>query len=211
VITSSGIGVWPDVDPSKQHGNDRSNSSDDVVYGGAPSLFDIGTGLSRTARFAGQTKIWYNVLAHVLTVADLLPENFRFYGLIHDAAESIVGDQVTTWKNLMTKADENVVMGRICHSLGVEFPFPREIQDQVDWADRACLRAEAEVLGHGDAQHDYFINVCPEVPRAYELTGIRSQVPCGDWLEYGRGGDLYESEVRAAMKVAVGLGGVGVG
>lgn len=200
MITTTGQSVWPD--DTIEHGNPRSNSVVDASYqGGAPSLFDIGTGLSRTPRFAGQTKKFYTVLAHVLTCADLVPDELRVYALLHDAAEAVVGDQVSTWKNPMTKADEQVIMARICAEHGIEFPFPPDVQEVVDWADRATLRAEAFVLGHGEPNHDYFVNVCPFVQGAYDITAKRA-LTVMSLVPYGFGGDLYRVEVHAALQMA---------
>jgi 5'-deoxynucleotidase YfbR-like HD superfamily hydrolase len=166
----------------------------------APSLFDIGNGLARMPRFAGQTKTWYPVLAHVINAASMLPVELAIYGLLHDAAESIVGDQVTTWKNPETKRDEAIVMERICQEHGIEWPWPEDIQEQVDHADLALLKAEAVLLGHHRTEAFDF---APFDADAFRLTAeaISRDVP---WLEYGVGGEFYESAFQAAMMLANG-------
>lgn len=141
MITIQGQAVFPDTDE-------------------APSLYSIGYGLARTARFAGQTKIWYPVLAHIYSVASIVSSAAEIHALLHDAAESVVGDQVTTWKNEDTKLDENIIIRRIYRNLGLT--YPREGTDvaiEVKIADAACLAAEAKVLGHSMPNHPHFEQV----------------------------------------------------
>lgn len=200
MITTTGQSVWP----SRDMRYESSALSDSAVSGGAPSLFDIGTGLSRTVRFAGQTRHWYSVLQHALTVASLLPDHLRIYGLLHDAAESVVGDQVTTWKNHLTRSDEDEILERICLSIGVQWPWPNDVVDQVRWADLAALRAEALVLEHGEPYGDFFVNHCPFVPAAISMTSRHLKGGPEYWTAYGYGGARYEAEVNGALLAARG-------
>jgi len=174
--------------------------------GGCPSIFDIGTGLSRTPRFAGQTKIWYPVLAHVMTVADLLPDHLKIYGLLHDAGEAVVGDQVSTWKNDATSRDEDVILFRVSQMLGIEYPWGDEIWRQVKIADRMALRAEASILGHAEPNHPSFL-ACEKSSIAEQRTAERCLTRANQWTEYGYGGDLYERAVNFALTFSDRKGG----
>lgn len=122
--------------------------------GVAPSLYDIGWGLARTARFAGQTKKWYSVLPHTYVVAHLVPKEHELDAMLHDASEVIIADQVSTWKNEWTKADERAIQGRIYSSLGKPYDFNEDIIKKADLHARA---AEAELLGHPNAA--FFLEV----------------------------------------------------
>lgn len=147
MITISGIEVMPGT-------------------GIVPSLYDIGWGLARTGRFASQTKTWYSVLPHVYAVASLVSDKARPYALLHDAAESVVGDQVATWKNDLTKESENEILSAIYADMNLSEPS-QEILDEVLCADLVCRAAEAELLGHAEANHPHFQDIRDKYPELY--------------------------------------------
>lgn len=68
----------------------------------APTLEDIGLGLSRQPRFTGQTRVWFSVLDHSFFVHDMAateaPE-VQLAVLLHDAHESLTGDVPTGFKS----------------------------------------------------------------------------------------------------------------
>lgn len=138
--------------------------------GRAPDLYSIGYGLARTARFAGQTKIWYSVLAHVHSVSSIVSPENKIHALLHDAAESIVGDQVSTWKNKETKADENLILALIYRDLteDLDIEYPPEMPEEVAMADAACLAAEALLLGHNAPNHPHFTAIREAEPFLYQ-------------------------------------------
>lgn len=125
--------------------------------GSAPSLYDVGWGLARTARFAGQTKVWYSVLPHVFAVADIVSPDAKLHALLHDAAEAVLGDQVATWKNEVTKADEREILRVLYADLGLDWDLiPKDVADEVHAADIACRSAEALLLGHSTPNASFF-------------------------------------------------------
>lgn len=137
MITASGAQIFP---PTSEH-----------YTGDSPSLSDIAAGLGRTARFAGQTKLYWTVLAHTFVVAKLVPAEYRIHALLHDAAEAIVGDVPSTWKHGLTSNDEAHILRMIYEDLGID--GPTDVQQQVvKEVDLACLAAEAHVLGHAQAE-----------------------------------------------------------
>lgn len=118
---------------------------------GAPTLREIGIGLGRQPRFCGQTREYYNVLAHSIVVASLTPPEWRPQALLHDAHEAVLGDTVTTWKTLERHVLEDRLQARILERLGLAAPTEegaRLIKD----ADLQALAAEAHVLGHAKAE-----------------------------------------------------------
>ena len=133
----------------------------------SPSMYSIGWGLSGTARFAGQTRIWYPVLAHMICAYRMSSQAAGALALLHDAAESIVGDQVTTWKNDLTKQDEDMLLERILDRLGL---VVTELEwEEVRRVDAALLAAEALLLGHSDPDHPHFKIVREELPELYQI------------------------------------------
>lgn len=131
MITYTACDVWPHI--------------------GAPDVRSIAVGLGRIPRFAGQTRHFYPVLAHVQVVAAILPPPLRVHGLLHDAAESCLGDVPTTWKTDDRQHTEEVLTTRIYRSLGLLEPegFSETLLKQ---ADAAALAAEAHVCGHAAAE-----------------------------------------------------------
>ena len=104
---------------------------------GAPALEDIAVGLGRICRFGGQCGQFYPVLLHSFVVADLLPDALRVYGLLHDAAEVLIGDIPRPMKLAPMKRLELHLQARILHSLGLVWPT----RDQIAALKRADNRA----------------------------------------------------------------------
>lgn len=132
----------------------------------APDLMSIGWGLARTARFAGQTLIWYPVLPHVYSVTDLVSEEFKIEALLHDAPEAILGDRVSTWKTDAMETQEKLLLDSIYESLGLN--IIAEMSEEVRNADLACRAAEATLLGHAEADHPHFADIRKDLPELYE-------------------------------------------
>lgn len=186
----------------------RSGKSVFPGDGNCPTLYDIGWGLARTARFAGQTKTWYTVLPHVYTVAALTTTNEgRLHALLHDSAESIVGDQVTTWKNHLTQESEDEILDLLYLSLDID-PSRRNAQDmiaEVKAADLCALAAEAFILGHSDPDHPHFQEVrmaySEMYNRAVDLTRIRVQIYTPEYcvVDTNARAKFFESEVTKAI------------
>lgn len=69
------------------------------------AIQDIAWGLSHQCRFNGQTRQFYSVAAHSVSVADRLYENgnpdLALTGLLHDASEAYIGDLPSPVKWLM--------------------------------------------------------------------------------------------------------------
>lgn len=186
MITQSGVSVWPKG--SKYY-------SETAV----PSLEDIGWGLGRIVRFGGQTKQWYNVLLHSITVSKIVTDpRAYYYALLHDAPEAIVSDVVSTWKGQEAKERENELLELITLSLAdqysLEWPWPEHVVDVVAEADHVALAAEAHVLGHAQAQkwwprHRYADN--PRFHLAEDLTREYEKQAVLYVLEPKRGSGLY--------------------
>lgn len=119
---------------------------------GVPSLRDIGQGLGRISRFAGQTEEWYPVLGHVLTTATIVPPIAAIYGLMHDAPESMMSDIPTPWKSPAQRELEHKLYERMCKAYGIPWPIAPEIQEMVEEADYQALLAEAVILRHKNPQ-----------------------------------------------------------
>ena len=144
----------------------------------APSLEAIALGLARRPRFAGQTSRPFNVLAHSFLVADLIEDpTVKVHGLLHDAAEAIVGDIPSTWKTEADVDREVEIICRIYKSLGLELPTVEE-DGTVAFADHLALQAEATLLmpdaiaDCGTGEIPRLMNCDPAVKKAADWIAI---------------------------------------
>lgn len=69
------------------HHFDYRNISHDAIC-----IEDIATGLSNTCRFAGQLPEFYSVAQHSVHVSQIVPPEFAFEALMHDAPEAWCND-----------------------------------------------------------------------------------------------------------------------
>ena len=119
---------------------------------------DIALGLSRVARWNGQTRgRWpYTVAQHSLLVEQLsarfrprMPRDWRLTALLHDGAEYVIGDLITPFKAAVGedyKALERRLMTAIYLRFGLPARPPQELARLIKRADRAAAYLEATQL-----------------------------------------------------------------
>jgi 5'-deoxynucleotidase YfbR-like HD superfamily hydrolase len=131
---------------------------------------DIAHGLSRVARWNGQTHgDWpFSVAQHCLLVEDLiailspgLDRRWRLAALLHDAPEYVVGDLISPFKaavGLDYKALENRLMNAILVRFGLPGHLSERIERLIKRADLAAAYLEAtQLAGFGkDEARRYF-------------------------------------------------------
>jgi hypothetical protein len=113
-------------------------------------IIDIAVGLSRLARYAGQTKVFYSVAQHSVYVADLVGRrggttSEQLIGLLHDAPEAYLGDLVRPVKMQLpgfVELEEKLWNAISTKLLGWPLPIP----EIVHVADRTLLVTEARDL-----------------------------------------------------------------
>ena len=126
---------------------------------------DIAHGLARVARWNGQTVGDHalSVAQHALIVEDIASErnpgwqdNWRLAALLHDAAEYVVGDLISPFKNaigLDYKAFELRLLEAIHRRFGLPGTLPPEVAAEIKSADRIAAYFEATVLaGFADSE-----------------------------------------------------------
>ena len=126
---------------------------------------DIAHGLSRVARWNGQTSgEWsFNVAQHSLLVESLVgtfkpgaPQPLRLAALLHDAPEYVIGDLITPFKaavGLDYKALENRLMRAIHLRFGLPAVPSIAAQKLIKRADRAAAYLEAtQLAGFAEAE-----------------------------------------------------------
>lgn len=138
---------------------------------------DIAHGLSRVARWNGQTSgHWaYSVAQHSLLVEAIsrhqgLPDRWWLAALLHDAAEYVVGDLVTPFKaavGLDYKDLERRLQSTIRIRFGLPASLPQTAAAAIKRADRASAWLEATHLaGFGTAEANRYFGRPPNVPQA---------------------------------------------
>lgn len=98
-----------------------------------PSDFDINSGakaLSMLCRYAGQVDKFYSVAEHSCRVCDILPEEVKLEGLMHDFCEQLLGDITTPLKKMLPtyKTIEENTEEQMSRKFKLVFPFPPEIK-----------------------------------------------------------------------------------
>jgi len=134
---------------------------------------DIAHALSLTCRFGGHTSRFYSVADHSVNVARLLAWEGHSIptiqaGLLHDSAESYLGDVVTPLKKMlpaisdMEKCISSVILQRFCvDTSDVDF-------DAIKLSDQIMLVAEAETL-FDNPPIDNWTECYPKVPKYLRL------------------------------------------
>jgi hypothetical protein len=166
---------------------------------GAPSVYDLSVQLMRLCRFGGSCQLWWPVGMHSLVVADLLPLELEHHGLLHDAAESVVGDVCRPFKTDAAREMEAVVMTRIYAHLGLDLPTDYEAR-LVHGADMCAVNAEGSTVcsprGYQETQPDYSVDKQALLITSGYLETYRPADaidPCGCWPA------LFERRLRAAI------------
>lgn len=126
------------------------------------TIDDIAHGLAMTCRFAGQCPRFYSVAEHSVYVSRLVPPQFAWDALMHDAAEAFVCDMPKPLKELLPeyKTIEHRVEVAIAERFGLRSPMPPEVK----LADVQMLRAEQlQLMRNDDAWHWTFDVPEPDV------------------------------------------------
>jgi 5'-deoxynucleotidase YfbR-like HD superfamily hydrolase len=122
--------------------------------GGAPSVLDTAVSLAREGRFAGAGQRFFPVALHCFCVADLLPPQLQFDGLMHDCPEVITGDTPKPAKTDEIEKFECELSDAAYASHGIVPPTASE-HNLIKHADRMVFRGEVYTVGNIWLQPDY--------------------------------------------------------
>ncbi len=147
---------------------------------------DIAHGLSRVARWNGQTSgEWsFSVAQHCLLVENLVgrfkpgaPRQLRLAALLHDASEYVIGDLITPFKAAVG-FDYKDLETRLLRAIHLRFGLPAEpaiaAQKLIKRADRAAAYLEAtQLAGFAEAEAGKFFGK----PRALAPPRLKALPP----------------------------------
>ena len=166
---------------------------------------DIAHALANQCRYNGHCSRFYSVAEHSVLVSQVLPDELKLYGLLHDAAEAYLGDVAKPQKDLPWmaeyKAYEHRVMAHIFNTLVGEVPDVEQ-RKAIHEADMDVLTREAIELmvseGSGwSATRD-------RVPADVKIVGwvpdVAEQWFTHKWIEYTEGGLDEDSLILATDK-----------
>jgi uncharacterized protein len=125
-------------------------------------VMDIDTiahSLSNICRFIGHTNKFYSVAQHSVLVSNLVPSNFAFEGLMHDAAEAFCGDMSSPIKNKMPgfRQLEQSIRSEIC----TRYKLPLTDSIEVQRADKIAVVTEASQLTKSKHYMGWFDGITP--------------------------------------------------
>lgn len=114
-------------------------------------IIDIAHALSMLCRYVGHCRYFYSVAEHSIKVAQILPDNLKMAGLLHDAAEAYTGDMSRPMKRLMP--DIAVVEEKILSVIFEKYNVPHHLlhNAQIKKADNILIATELRDLMSGDA------------------------------------------------------------
>lgn len=116
------------------------------------NIEDICWGLSHICRFTGHSDKFYSVAQHVCLVSDLLPDNLKLEGLLHDATESVYSDINSPLKSVLPQYKELELRAEalVAKKFKLKFPYPSDVK----LADMRLLVTEFRDLMTGSDYKD---------------------------------------------------------
>jgi len=111
------------------------------------NINDIAHSLSMQCRYNGHVSKFYSVAEHSVLVSQMVPNEYKLWGLLHDATEAYVGDMVSPVKKRLESfrtLEDNI------HKVVAErFNLSCNIPELVHTADKDLLQMELKWLETG--------------------------------------------------------------
>lgn len=123
---------------SGKHFDYLNAQTDDV------DIDDIATALSNICRFAGHLPEFYSVAQHSVLCSQIVPQEYAFEALMHDAAEAYCQDIPAPLKRLLP--DYRRIETLVDDLIRSKFGLPLHQSDLVKYADLTMLATERRDL-----------------------------------------------------------------
>lgn len=138
---------------------------------------DIAHALSNLCRYNGHTTRFYSVAQHCVEVSELLervgPIEAR-WGLLHDAAETYIGDMIRPLKPSFPTFQE--IERQITRAIAIHFDLPFPVPSIVKTADLKMLATEARDLMQPDRWQHWNLPVPPRDEKVVPWDATELQV-----------------------------------
>lgn len=109
----------------------------------------VASSLSKICRFTGHLRKFYSVAEHSVKCSYMVPEEFAFEALLHDAHESVVGDLSTPVKRFIGEAYQDL-SDKAEREMRESFALPETESAEVRLADTyMCIIEAADGLPSG--------------------------------------------------------------
>ena len=114
-------------------------------------ITDIAHHLGNVCRYNGACDPFYSVAQHSVIVSKMVPEEFAFDGLMHDAAEAYLGDIISPFKRLLKKSEFfTAIKNRVERAVAIKFECSYPEPAIVKKADTMIRAIEARQLANID-------------------------------------------------------------
>jgi len=123
---------------SGKHFDYLNAQTDDV------DIEDIATALSNICRFAGHLPEFYSVAQHSVLCSQIVPQEYAFEALMHDAAEAYCQDIPAPLKRLLP--DYRRIETLVDDLIRSKFGLPLHQSDLIKYADLTMLATERRDL-----------------------------------------------------------------
>ncbi len=108
---------------------------------------DIAHALAMQCRFTGHTKFHYSVAQHAYYASLIVPPQFAFEALMHDASEAYICDMNRPMKHYTAAGQEYLKVESVIEiAIAKKFNLPYPMSPEVKVADNAMLYAEKPQL-----------------------------------------------------------------
>lgn len=111
-------------------------------------LIDIAHGLANECRFSGQCRYYYSVAQHCVLASGIVPEEFAWEALLHDATEAYLKDIPRPLKLMLP--DYRAVEAKLDAAIRETFAIPAMASAEVKQADLVLLATEKRDLMPAD-------------------------------------------------------------
>lgn len=116
----------------------------------------IAHSLSNQCRYTGHIVPFYSVAQHSVLASRIVPRQYAYAALMHDASEAYLLDVPSPLKNALFGKQYREVEDRLMEVISAKFEFEWPMPKEVVYADNALLRTEVRDLMPQDLSPEDF-------------------------------------------------------
>lgn len=120
---------------------DPLNPTEDEI-----NIESIAHSLAHQCRFAGHLDVFYSVAEHSVRVSEVVPQEDKLWGLLHDASEAYLVDVPSPLKNALFGDQYKRIEKNLMKVITTKYGLQETMPDSVLRADNSLLGTEARDL-----------------------------------------------------------------